>query len=384
VLEALGARSGVPVVLEALRKILKGTEAKAIAAAVFALAEAHPPEALEDVKRVTEHSAWQVRLATLDFLGRLRDPKTLPLLVDRLEVESGRLRHEVVETLRLVSGKDYGKDLEKWKAYLAGGEAAAAAAGRKPADPAAGSGGRAVATGTAPVAPTYYGQPVYSDRVVFVIDISLSMNEEMVIDRETLVRETGAVVSGSDAESKALKEAGGKEEGELMPLEWWKIKTRMDFARAQLKYAISTLKRDQYFDVVWFSDSVKTWQGRLVPARPGIKVKAADWIDALECEGGTNTWGGLTKALNIVGKGSEEENFTHGADTLYFLSDGEPSKGDVVDKDQIVAAIDRIHKVRRVKIHVVQIGTSVMPFMKRLADATGGTFKFFNAKGSGR
>jgi hypothetical protein len=30
----------------------------------------------------------------------------------------------------------------------------------------------------------------------------------------------------------------------------------------------------------------------------------------------------------------------------------------------------------------VQIGTSPLPFMKRLAAVTGGSFKFFNAKGA--
>ena len=382
-LEALGA-SVAPAAVDALRGILRSTDGKAQAAALFALAENHPAEALEDVKKLLDHSAWQVRLGTLDYLGRLRDAKTLPLLVDRLENESGRLRQEVVETLRIVSGKDYGRDVEKWRAFAAGGEAAAEQAGGKPADPARGGGGsRAVATGPAPVEPTYYGQKVYSDRVVFVVDLSLSMNEEMVIDRETIVRETGAVVS-SGHDGGGAKTPEEKENAEIIPIEWWKIRTRMDFARSQLKYVVSTLKRDQCFDIVWFSDSIKAWKGGMVPAQPGTKVRAADWLDSLKCEGGTNTWGGLMKGLNLVGRGTDEENYGRGADTIYFLSDGAPSIGDVKDPDQIVAAVERIHKVRRVKIHVVQIGTSPLPFMKRLAAVTGGEYKFFNAKGPNR
>ena len=90
------------------------------------------------------------------------------------------------------------------------------------------------------------------------------------------------------------------------------------------------------------------------------------------------------RALNLVGKGTDEENYGRGADTLYFMSDGMPTCGDVKDEHQIVAAIERIHKVRRVKINVVQIGTSPLPFMKRLAAVTGGEYKFFNAKGTGK
>ena len=101
------------------------------------------------------------------------------------------------------------------------------------------------------------------------------------------------------------------------------------------------MKKDQWFDVVWFSDSVKTWQGKMVVASRSNKVRAAEWVDELKCEGGTNTWGGISKALHLVGNGTADENYSRGADTIYFMSDGEPSIGDIKDKDQILAAIER-------------------------------------------
>jgi len=374
VIEGLGGVDS-PRAVEGLLKLLKRSDTRSVASALFALAERHPPAALEEVKKAAAHSQWQVRLGALEFLARLGDAALVPFLCDRLEEEDGRLRQEVVEALKTVSGKDYKDDAVKWRAYAAGGAEAAEKAGAPAGDPAAKGGGRAVATGDPPVEPTYYGEKVYSDKIVFVVDFSLSMNEEMVIDRDTIVRETGAVVSGSDAETKEEK----RKNGEIIPIEWWKIRTRMDFARSQLKYVISTLKRDQYFDVVWFSDTIEAWQGGLTPARPAYKVRAAEWLDEKECEGGTNTWGGLTKALNLVGRGTEDENYSRGADTIYLLTDGEPSKGDIIDKDAIVDAIERIHKVRRVKIHVAQIGTSKLPFLQRLAAVTGGNYRFFKA-----
>ena len=214
--------------------------------------------------------------------------------------------------------------------------------------------------------------------MIFVIDCSLSMNEEMVVDRETIIRETGAVVSGGSADGKTKEPP---REDDVQPIEWWKIRTRMDFAKSQLKYAVSTLKKEQWFDIVWFSDSVKPWQGRMVPAARAMKYRAAEWIDALKCEAGTNTWGGITKALNLVGTGTEDENYRSGADTIFFMSDGMPSIGDIKDPDQILAALERIHKVRRVTIHVAHIGPTTLPFMQRIASSTGGHYKFFNARG---
>jgi hypothetical protein len=63
------------------------------------------------------------------------------------------------------------------------------------------------------------------------------------------------------------------------------------------------------------------------------------------------------------------------------MSDGMPSIGDIKDPDQILAAIERIHKVRRVKIHVAHIGPTTLPFMQRLASTTGGNYKFFASRG---
>jgi hypothetical protein len=380
-IEALG-RSGAEGAPAALRRVLKETDGKAIAAALFALSGIKPAPGAADLKALAGHSAWQVRLGVYACLAAGKDPASLPLLVDRLEEESGRLLHECADALVAVSGKDYGTDAVRWRAYAAGGEDAvkahaAAEAAKREAEAAKAGGNRAVATGPETVqdTPTYYGLKIVSDRVVFIVDLSLSMNAEMVVDRDTMIRETGAVVSGTGA-----GETPDTKKDDVQGLEWWKIRTRVDFAKAQMKYVVSTLKKDQWFDIVWFSDSVQAWMGQMVPATPHNKAKAAAWIEELKCEAGTNTWGGLTKGLNLVGKGGEEENYRRGADTLYFMSDGEPSKGDIVDKGQIVAALERIHKVRRVKVNVVQIGTSILPFMEDLARVTGGKFKFFNAK----
>ena len=381
VIEALGGVRD-PGGAEALRKVVKaGGDAKPLAAAAFALAQTRSPEAMPEVLTLLEHGAWQVRLGALEYLAVVREPKSVPALVERMEIETGRLRREISEVLQSVTGKAYGTDLAKWKAYASGGEAAVDALGTgKPADPAGGGGGsRDVATGAAPVEPTYYGEPIYSDKVIFVIDLSLSMNDEMVVDRDAMEREApGAVATGPGAGGK---EPEPSEDDEVMRIRWWEIRTRMDFARQQLKYAISTMKKDQWFEIVWFSNSVKTWQGKMVPASRPNKYRAAEWIDSLKCEGETNTWGGLSKALHLVGNGTADENYSRGADTIYFMSDGMPSVGDIKEPDQILAAIERIYKVRRVKINVAHIGPSQLPFMQALASRTGGRYKFFNSKG---
>ena len=81
-------------------------------------------------------------------------------------------------------------------------------------------------------------------------------------------------------------------------------------------------------------------------------------------------------ALLLAACGDAEQSETGGTPARALIK---TSKGDITDPGQIVAAIERIHKVRRVKVNVVQIGTSPLPFMRRLAGVTEGMYKFFKA-----
>ena len=95
----------------------------------------------------------------------------------------------------------------------------------------------------------------------------------------------------------------------------------------------------------------------------------------------TNTYAALLAGLGIKNP-DKLETTTQGAtefvkgsgDTLFFLSDGRPSVGELVDPDDILEAVLELNRFRRVVIHTIAIGEFQKDFMEFLARDTGGIF----------
>ncbi len=177
----------------------------------------------------------------------------------------------------------------------------------------------------------YYGFGVRSDRVVFVLDISRSMS--------------------------------------------WN--GRLDIARRELIQTIEHLPARTRFSVISFSDAAWTWSDKLLPASPETVRKAVRYVERLEPVGGTNSFEALRAAF------ADEE-----VDTIYFLSDGYPSAGGIVDPDEILTQVRELNRWRRVHIHAIAMlkgeppaefaaledGTAAERFMRRLAADNDGKY----------
>jgi hypothetical protein len=73
--------------------------------------------------------------------------------------------------------------------------------------------------------------------------------------------------------------------------------------------------------------------------------------------------------------GARDKNYEIGADTIFFLSDGQPNRGDVTDPVQILEEVKRWNELRRVKIHTVGVGDGhAVAFMRSLAASSGGKY----------
>jgi len=91
--------------------------------------------------------------------------------------------------------------------------------------------------------------------------------------------------------------------------------------------------------------------------------------------GGTNGHDALKSAFAIAGRGARDKQYELGADTIFFLSDGQPTRGDITDPDQILAEVKRWNLLRRVKVHTVGVGRDhAKAFMESLAESSGGTY----------
>lgn len=84
---------------------------------------------------------------------------------------------------------------------------------------------------------------------------------------------------------------------------------------------ITDLPPDDYFNVMFFADDVMVFRDTLMEANTGTKAEAANFVAALDANGGTNINDALLQALGMFDPDSEK------VPIVVFLTDGEPSNG---------------------------------------------------------
>jgi HEAT repeat protein len=165
---------------------------------------------------------------------------------------------------------------------------------------------------------TYHGVPVLSNRIVFLMDISGSMSE----------------TTGNES--------------------------RIDQAKKELQRVLSQLGANAQVNMVFFDERVEPWKKGLVPIKANLK-EAQAVVQKVAPRGQTNIFDSLEFA------------FAHKeADTIYLLSDGDPTNGRVIDPDDILREVRKLNRLRQIVIHTISFGAS--RFMRELARENGGQY----------
>jgi hypothetical protein len=150
---------------------------------------------------------------------------------------------------------------------------------------------------------------------------------------------------------------------------------RLDFVGYELEKAVKILPQDINFDLVMFSSDVRKWKGRLVSATDGLKTEAIAYEAGYRPEGGTNIYGALKAAFD-----------DSKVETIYFLTDGTPTAGDVTDEGAILNSVQQWNNGRNVRIHTCAFlmgnfsgddKARSKTFMKKLAELTHGVYRSF-------
>ncbi len=163
--------------------------------------------------------------------------------------------------------------------------------------------------------------PIYAQRLVFVIDASLSMRGD-----------------------------------------------RIEAAKNELINAVNDLPEGVYFDVIAFHISVAPWQKKLVIASPENKKLAIMFVRSLDLGRATVSYDALEAALDFD------------TESIYFLTDGVPRGGKTDNTFQIVDILTRLNRVRRVTINSIGIdagpeGNPFDDFLKTLAANNYGEYR---------
>jgi HEAT repeat protein len=271
----------------------------------------------------------RIREAAARSFAAWPDLEPVSLLVSRIEKEPLRIRHAIGDALDRITGQDFGIDSVLWRNWLKSRSAASSTS-------------RPTRRDQRPrYAPRYYGIPILSDRIVFILDISGSMDF-----------------------------ASGKKG----------TPTRLDTARNELIAVLEQLRSSTRFNIVTFSWNANIFSRKgLVPASKARIKDAIRFVRQQHATGGTNTHEALRLAF---------ERFKT-MDTIYLLSDGSPTAGMIVAPELILYDMHLRNRLRGVMIHTIALHTGSAPsralalqddredarrFMKMLAFETGGLF----------
>jgi len=300
---------------------------------------------------------WQVRVVAIDALARVGGVAAVDALIRAISRADGRVIHDINRALEALTGQNFHENEILWRAwwkenrasYKGPPEAGAAAS----PDGSGGAGPEAAARKKAWMERTkgtsFYGIQTRSKRIVYVLDVSSSMNAPLGSRSPTT---TGTAVAAPPGRRK------------------------IDQARSELKSSIAALPEDAVFSIVFYNHQVHEWRNGLVEATVENKTRAGEWADSIEAHGNTNIFDAVERAFGLAGRGTYDKGSETAADTVFLLSDGQANRGRLVDRDEMRREIARMNRLRKVVIHTVALGGDAdVAFMQGLAEDTGGQFK---------
>jgi len=281
---------------------------------------------------------WAPRAALVKALLDCASPGAIDTLIKILsEDSSGRVSFDAADALTRLTGKDLGTSAQAWADWWKVNK------GKVPLND---TGARVrSAYGT------YYGIPMPTGAHAFVIDTSGSMRDAI----------QGGAAAQHIQRSRHLK---GK-----------KIERRLDLAREELIHALEQLDDKSRISVIPYDDAAKpivTTKG-LERASSALVKKIARRIRTLSPGGKTNIYDGLWRAFH-PGRTPDPKDVTKGPDTIFLLTDGSPSAGQIVSRLELRDAVLRWNIGRMIRVHAINVGTADNDWLRNLTGQTGGQF----------
>jgi len=352
-----------------LVELLEDQEPTVRIAAIDALGQIGEPSTNAAVLEQLSDNRWQVKAAVVAALANLRQKESVQPLIDLLRSEKGRLIDDTLAALLSLTTFDLGNKPDKWQEVWDQVKERFEVPSEADVQRARENFEKALLR-YSPGTDDFAGIPTKSRRILYVIDISGSM-EDPLLDRQKFVLQGRSYSSF----------------------------VKMEVVKQELVRTLENLDDTVFFNVIAFATKVKPWKKRgLVQANILNRTAAAKWVSRLKPIGGqsqslkrkaglalsaggglgkTNTYEALMTALDAKSaQAGYDTDLGSPVDTIFFLSDGDPTAGEVTEIDRILAAVRRVNALRKIKIHTINIGRNVRGklMMAALARENDGTF----------
>ncbi|MDZ4774288.1 MAG: HEAT repeat domain-containing protein [Planctomycetota bacterium] len=282
---------------------------------------------LDKLTAALDDKNWSTRLAALEALERLHMKEAISPIILRMQREEGRMKNEFANALWRMTGQPYSDNTEGWTNWWRDNNEKFQLLSDADLEK--------VKTGeeewrlrqTTRVESKFFGIRIISHRVIFIIDVSGSMEEGLLNDYR-----------GKPA------------------------KSRMEVAKNELAKCVEGLDPGALFNIYTFSSDVEKWvDGALSAATEKNRTEASAFALKLMAGGGTNLYGAVQSAF------ADPD-----VDTIFIMSDGEPSVGDVIDPGLIRDHVAAWNANRKIVINTIAIGGQFQ-ILEWLAKDSGGT-----------
>ncbi len=325
-----------------LTSLTANADSEVRAIALEALGKSGDKGTLERLIAALDDPNWSVRLTALEGLEGLRVKEGVAAIIERMAKEEGRLLHDMASALYRLTGQPYQDNAVNWANWWQKESATFEVLSkerferihkseteyslRQTTRGRSGEEWRLKKVEQAGES-KFFGIQIISHRVLFVIDVSGSMEE--AVRNEFL-------------------------DGTPM--------TRLQVAKRELKKCIEALEPGAFFNIVTFSSDVERWmEGALAAANTENREQAIMYVTDLLTGGGTNLYDAIQHAF-------EDQD----VDTIYVMSDGEPSVGGETEPFVIREHVQQWNEHRKIEINTIGIGGQFQ-ILEWLAEDSGGT-----------
>jgi hypothetical protein len=342
-----------PVVQKPLIAVLDDPEPALRVMAAVTLGERRQADAVPALVARLKASDWSLRKAAAEALGRIRAKAAIAPVLERFAVEEGLMKEVLHGTLVDITGQDFRFRVDNWRrwwdqygeGFVVPSDAEIAEAKRKAA--------RAMEGYAAPGKRRYHKIETFSRKMVFVIDVSASMKEKIVLPAN----------APADARER------------------FPDRRKLEIAKRELIGLLATLDDRVLFNVITFAGRVKPWRPQLVSGMQ--KTAAIKYVAKLRPiqtggrgAGGeeqlTNTWGALMAAFGVEDKPVPDWRGRTKVDTIFLVTDGTPTMGRIQEIPKLIRAITEMNRSRGTVIHVICFDKVTGRRLRPLAEQNGG------------
>jgi hypothetical protein len=152
---------------------------------------------------------------------------------------------------------------------------------------------------------------------------------------------------------------------------------KINICKEEIAQALEWIDSRAHINIISFGTNIRSWKKNPVPATASNVKSAVGFLRSLPAEGETNYYGALRAALDIEDSTpADSPNFRSTPDTMTFLTDGLPTRGEITDADVLLEWYTALNRYARVTTHVIAFGNKGVDIslLQRMAEQNNGRF----------